>query len=559
MKELYVTKYGLAENISTGVIAILKDANDGDTIVFPKDEYHFYKDFTEVREYHTSNTDSFRNPKKNIAFLIENKKNLTIDGNGSKFIIHGNIMALCVAFCENITLKNFTVDYYCPTDVEMKVKSVNKNKVTFSIPKHNLWSTDGKNMYFFEISPFTKQNYWEFKNYGEAWCEVKHTNDYVCRVIPPKAPLFLVKSAKRINETDVEITYFIKRNFNVGDVFTLSQNKFRNTAGIFFWESKNIVSENININYLQGFGWLTQMCENVSFDNIKFVSNEDRKTTSFADCIHIAGAKGQVDINNCYFSNSHDDGINIHGTFMRVKERMSSSTIKLEYVHSQQGGFQQYHIGDKVAFYYRDTLKQDGSFYTVTNVINPFENELTGKETIVTFDKDLPSDIDSNIGNQKLIVAENVTYCPDVNITNCKFELIPTRGILCTSSGKVNIKNNYFRNVSMANIYISNDSNEWYESGPVRDITIENNKFDIPASFQKEWKNSPAIFIDPVTKGNKCKGIVHKNIKIFNNEFNVENDRALYAKNTENIVFQNNKMNCKLENKFEYCKKIKAE
>lgn len=66
---------------------------------------------------------------------------------------------------------------------------------------------------------------------------------------------------------------------------------------------------------MHGFGWLSQMCENLNFDNVSFTPAENYNVSSFADCIHICGCKGYVNITNSYFEHSHDDAINVHGAF----------------------------------------------------------------------------------------------------------------------------------------------------------------------------------------------------------------------------------------------------
>lgn len=71
---------------------------------------------------------------------------------------------------------------------------------------------------------------------------------------------------------------------------------------------------------MHGFGWLSQMCENLNFDNVSFTPAENYNVSSFADCIHICGCKGYVNITNSYFEHSHDDAINVHGAFLRLKK-----------------------------------------------------------------------------------------------------------------------------------------------------------------------------------------------------------------------------------------------
>lgn len=167
-------KFGDASNFSVPFIEAVKSMNDGDTLVFEKKEYHFYKDFSQFREIHFTNTDSFKNPKKYFGMLIENLNNIKIEGNGATFVIHGDICSFALIGCSNIKLENFTIRYASPNCVELKVKEIKGKKITYSIPSSTLWYIDQKRKnttVFFEQSPFTKQNYWEFA--AEMGCAEK--------------------------------------------------------------------------------------------------------------------------------------------------------------------------------------------------------------------------------------------------------------------------------------------------------------------------------------------------------------------------------------------------
>ncbi len=84
------------------------------TLFFPRGEYHFYKEHAQRRVYHTSNTDSCSHPEKAIAILIEDQEDLMLDGGGSLFLMHGNMMALAVVRSKQITLRAFAWDFAVP-------------------------------------------------------------------------------------------------------------------------------------------------------------------------------------------------------------------------------------------------------------------------------------------------------------------------------------------------------------------------------------------------------------------------------------------------------------
>lgn len=533
---------------------ILKEAEKADDevlIEFEKGEYHFYKDFAHRDVYYTSNTDAHKFPEKSVAVCMDNLKNITIDGDGSLFVMHGDMMAFAILNCENITLKNFSWDFPCATTFELQTVKRSLFSADYKIAPAFEYEIKKNKLYWFEKSPITSQKYWEHINQNDMWCVVGHNTktNKVKRYIPLNGPLNGVRKIEEISKNHIRVQYLkpVSSVIKEGMVFELCTSKNRDCAGSFVCESKNVTLENVNIHYMHGFGFLLQMAENVTFESCNFVPRKgtQRHTTSFADLIHASGAKGKIKINNCSFCNAHDDPINIHGTYTRVKKKIDDNTVVLEYVHAQQNGFVQFHKDDKVVFYARDTFTplENEKQFTVKSVINPLQNGNSIKEMTVTFEEKLPDCIEDNLGTQKLYVAENVTYTPEVYIGNCNFSAIPTRGILCTTRKKVLIENNTFDTMTMASIYLSNDCNSWYESGPIRDMTIRNNTFYIRRLSAKAMGCKAAIFIDPIVKSVKASsGAVHENITIEGNTFYMEHDNVVNATSTKNLVFKNNKI-----------------
>ena len=87
-------------------------------------------------------------------------------------------------------------------------------------------------------------------------------------------------------------------------------------------------------------------------------------------------------------------------------------------------------------------------------------------------------------------------------------------------------------------ILIANDCNFWYESGPVTDVTIRNNKF-IECGYNS-FPNTYPIAIMPETHNFVKDRYVHSNINIVDNEFVLFGPPLLFARSTEHITFQGN-------------------
>ena len=97
-------------------------------------------------------------------------------------------------------------------------------------------------------------------------------------------------------------------------------------------------------------------------------------------------------------------------------------------------------------------------------------------------------------------VFENITYNPELTISGCTFNAIPTRAILCTTDRPSKIFDNKFKNINMPDIYISCDCNHWYESGPCRNLSKKD-----------------SVKIEPISVNKPVKD-VHRNIKIYDNK-----------------------------------------
>ena len=588
-KVIDVTDFGADPSGKTdstqAVKAALEEAKQSQepvTVSFPKGEYHFWKDYATKKVYHTSNTSSLSFPEKYIGILVEGMDHVTLEGNDSSLIMHGDMMALAVVDSTDVTFQNFVLDYKDPDTVDISVvgngvDGNGKQYTDFYVPANYNYTIQESGTgitWQGEISPVTGQPYWEkdSANFCAYLVIYKGYDQTVARASDKAAsnPFTGVSSIQKAGENILRFTYDGNRpkDQEVGNIFLLSDSATRKTTGAFFWESQQLLVKDIGVHYLSGFGWLTQMCKDVEFYGVDFLPRygTGKYTTSNADQLHVAGCGGYFKVTNCNFSMSHDDPINVHGSYMRVEQVLDDRTLMVKYIHGQQGGFRQFHPGDEVLFYSRTYLEppageEESKPYVVESSIAPGETyqgeKLDMRTEIVTFQKpfsqetlnDLRIQVTRNDSTEKegLYVAENVTYTPAVTISGNRMKSIPTRGILCTTRQPVIIEKNVFDNMAMANIYLSNDADYWYESGPIRNMIIRNNDFYIRSTGQAEWGNVSGIFVDPVVLRNiqdapDSKGDipVHRNITIEGNRFYMGNDNVVTANGVDGMTIRNN-------------------
>ena len=221
-----------------------------------------------------------------------------------------------------------------------------------------------------------------------------------------------------------------------------------------------------------------------------------------------------------------DDGINVHGAYIKVLEKIGAAKFLCEISHRQQAGLKFADSGDKVMFTSRETILPIFET-TVTNV-----DVLNEKRMIITV-----AEVPDNFPDVKLSL-ENLTWYPDVILRDNIIRDNRARSALISTKGKVLIERNLFSS-QMAGILIEGDNNSWYESGGVLDITINNNVFEnigYGDGMRYPLHISPKLRSDQ-RLGNKK---YHHNIRFTNNKIKSFNGLLVHALSVKGLTVTGN-------------------
>lgn len=517
---------GDGNDFSTVLSALLREMPDDTTLSFAAGEYHFWPDKAEERTLFISNTDSVEYPQKRIGILLEGKRGIALRGIGARLVFHGSMMALGVLSCEDITVSGFTIAYHCPTVVDGTVTESHtkggKTEVVVRFPEVYGMEADGTDVLWrSERSPYTGEPYWTGRNgldlsqHLRADGRVKRTGDDLFRhrqAIAQEGPATL------------RITYSQVRDIAAGDVFQMRDTR-RDTCGIHLAGCAGVRFEDVNIQYMCSMGMVAQRSRDMAFERVTCkAAGDGMVSASAADMLHFSGCSGEILVRDCVFVNPHDDVINIHGTFLRL-ELVEGMWVHLRYGHPQTSGFAPFAAGDMLQVYDTETLLPVGGACRVLEVQGPAQNS--------------PADVKVRLGEALRVegghrlVADNASAQPDVLIERCVFRNVPTRGVLVSTTGRVVIRGNVFERIHMPGVYISCDAVEWYESGPVRDVLIERNRF--------MDSDAPALRIEPK---NTVEGAekVHQNVRFVENSVRGLPYPAVEAKSTAGLVVEGNRM-----------------
>lgn len=134
-----------------------------------------------------------------------------------------------------------------------------------------------------------------------------------------------------------------------GNTLTI-RDVIRDQVGMFIHRSKNVVLKDMRMHYMHGLGIISQYSDNITMCRVKCMPEpkSGRLLAASADMMHFSGCRGRLLIDSCYFAGAQDDAINIHGTNLKVVEKVSSNTLNMRFSHGQSYGFQAYFTGDTV-------------------------------------------------------------------------------------------------------------------------------------------------------------------------------------------------------------------
>lgn len=550
---VYASDYGLEEGIdNTQAIARALDAcriRKATKLVIPDGQYDIYPDKAGQKYLNISNNDD---GMKRIVFDLDGIKNLEIDGGGAQFICHDHMIPFSVVGCENVTLRNFSIDWDRPFYLQGQVTSVDRadNSFDMRILDECNWEIQGdklrfsnkkgpvSNNWYFMAPPMQKDAVWYQDMYWNIWYDPDtkapaYCNELTTRVSEwnfglerPYSVSALGGNVVRIKDACEELP---REGWILVCVGVLSKNRL--SPAIYLSHSSDILVEDVTVHHAAGMALIAERCEDVTLSryNVLLPEGSDRIVTSLADASHFVGCKGQIQLKDCVFENMLDDGTNVHGVYAEIAGVSDPHTFGMTRGHSQQQGFDFAQAGEKIALVDRTSLRRYDTL-TVKSVRNvndnyfelSFEEEVTG---LLLY----PS------------VAENLSCQPDLVMRGCEVRRNRARGILVSTAGKVLVENNRFIQCTYAGIQTAGDANYWFESGPVADLTIRNNVFEDQGLAVGD---APVLAINPeVGESLDTAWCYHNNIIFEDNIINAFSRIIVDARSIGNFVFRRNTIN----------------
>lgn len=539
-ERIYITDFGAIPNDRKNVIPAIKSAlnvcatKDSSILVFPKGRYDFWPDF--ISQQLITRNDA------PVGLHIKNLKHLTIDGDGSEFIFHGTMMIAKVDSCENVVLRNFSVDWDYPhitqgqyinaTDeyVEMKFEP------EFYVIEENQFYLIGEG---WKVKPTTKNNLYDKDKKEILYRSYDGDNN---SVFATRVGSTVQNKAEEIEPGIVRFYGKPKIKPEPGTYQTLYAGSYI-VEGIQITESKDTYLKDITIYHALSNGVRGMRSENITLDNVNVIANEKRGRvfSVLSDGTKAIGCKGLIKLINCKHTGLGDDYINVHGTYIMIGTINDEYSLTTSGKNASRSLSLLYGENDEVWFFDKST-SQRGEVRKIKSTELLMTDDGTYEGTKIIFTQPIPETV--KVGD----FIENKTWTPELEIRNCEiFKRHRSRGILVTTPKRVIIENNYFRTAGTA-ILIEGDTDYWFESGAHRDLTIRNNVFEdcltsgCATGSGREWGEAIITITPSHRPENENTEPYHQNIKIENNIFKTFDIPLVHARSVRGLKFNNNKV-----------------
>jgi hypothetical protein len=465
------------------------------------------------------------------VLCLDGKKNLIVDGDGSRLLFYGHCTPFYLENCENVTLRNFVIDWEQPMAAEGKVAARCADYIDVEIDTN--------------LFPCYVKDYCLYFNVGDGESYPLtyglHTvyDPVSLKVMPDSADHIMVSSAERISDKlfRLYLSGLLSQKMppRVGDIISLRHNQGVHPA-IKAINCVNLELENVTIHSSGGESVSLTFCDGINIRELNCVPNKKAGrliTAGRNGGIVMSECSGDVTVDGCSFHGLQESPISLSSCcnplidvaegVLTVRQQFKKLISSIPYVR----------CGDRVNVLERNSLKKVYSF------VASRDSEPTEDGWRIFTDETIPNRFISACPED--FVIENVSRNASLTVRNCYIGSCRSRGIIVTTPKRVLIENNVFESAGAA-ILMGGDAIYWYGVGAAEDVTVRGNLFtDVCTSAR--YHNSPAMITVNPEIPKPVKGEwYHKNIRITENTFMSPDTPVLYAYSVDGLTFEDNKI-----------------
>ncbi|MEM8494406.1 MAG: right-handed parallel beta-helix repeat-containing protein [Planctomycetota bacterium] len=482
-------------------------------LVIPPGRHDVFPDLLPARACYISNNDSGIRP---VLFDLVGLNGVEIDGQDASFVFHGEVIPFMVERCCDVRIANLRIDWARPFLSQGLILDADEHRLRLEMhPDHPFEVRDGRVV--FVGDRYESAQLRNLLAFDASRCETafRATDHYGV------APSLRAESDGRHR---LSLFGEFTHPSRVGHTMVIKHHG-RRSAGLCFSHCRDVSVEDVTVYHAGGMAFVGQATRNISLRGCRVepTPGSGRVFSAHADATHFTDCHGMIKLIDCHFANQLDDATNIHGIYRRISGSGSTDCLQARLVHHQQDGVETVSAGDTIALFDDRNFAEIGRA-EVSAVSNPDSRSAV---------YELKQNVTICEGHT---VAMRLDHDINVHISGCEARGNRARGFLISTLGRVVIEYNRLH-VPGSAVQFNFDGNSWYESGPVEDVTIRNNRFE--NCMYGVW--GPALFsVRPEIDADHRTQMCNRNIAIHDNDIVTSDPRMVYARSVSGLRFQDN-------------------
>ena len=482
----------------------------GETLRFAPGVWHFRREGAARMFLSPSNNQS---GEKAVVFPLVGKRDVTIDGGGATFVFHDGAFPFAAVGSEGVTVSNFTATTALTPYAGFEI--VEKDERGFAVrfakdaPPHRcenghlVFCREGG-----EMSSATER----FSLHALEYVKIHYLYAGDSTASKENLPTtFLAADAESRPDSTVFFRYRPAAHkmqlaacpFKVGDKVAVNLEQSRAHILFFGDASERISFSDVRAERVAGMGFVAQMCGDVTVRNVKILPRDGELVSATADGFQFVNCWGKVLLDGCEVGWTMDDALNVHGNYLLV-ERTAGRVASLRIGHFEQSGFFPFRAGDRVLF--REPKRR--------GVVGEAKVVSLGKPTADLMRADLTVDRELPVFPEGTLI-EAVARYPNMRMTGCHTH--DQLSMRISGGGRFLFDNNRIGS-GYCGLQINDLPKFWYESGPVKSVTIASNLFE--NCTRRGWGGP---FVSVGVSGYKAEDkdvpLIHEGIVIRDNRF----------------------------------------
>jgi len=516
-------------------------AEGADVLQLPPGRYELHPEQAFEQYRAISNHD---NGRKAIGLPLVDFTGLTVRGQQTELICHGQMVPLVIDRCRDLTIEGITIDWAVPFHIQGKVVAVDPEHRSYELAllDDGGYTVEAGALYHGERTGDERTSWRRNLEWG-AWFDGETGAMIPASTAPDGALNYhrwdaLTDAPSRVEALGgnrVCLTRVSERLPEVGWVYVAKGRAGRTPAtglnrlspAVHITGSTDVTLRDMTIHHAGGMGVIAERSRDLSLQRLQVVPRpgSGRMISTTADATHFVGCGGEIRLEDCTFANMMDDGVNVHGVYVPVLERLADNRLGVRVNHFQQAGHVFAGAGDHLQFSRAATLQAEAS-----RLVERVE-WINESYAILHFSEALPSEIGPGW------IVDNLDWQADLVMRRCTVRNNRARSVLVTTAGRVRIEDCRFLNPSLMCILMEGDSHYWFESGAVQDVLIRGNR------FRMIHPTLPVFRIAPIASAVLATDApYHRNIRVVDNVIETPSGNLVEGRRVGDLCFLDNQI-----------------